>query len=117
MTIYPDGVYTIKKDARENNMEKCNCNQEKTIRDEDTKKKLTSRINRISGQIAGVKKMVEEDRYCQDVLIQLSAIDKAVKSLAGEILDKHMHSCVINGIKNGDVKKIDEIVELFKRFS
>ena len=86
-------------------------------RNEETKKQLSSRINRISGQMTGVKKMIEEDRYCGDILIQLSAIEKAIKSLASVIVDNHMHSCLVNGRKNGDTKKIDEIVELFKRFS
>ena len=116
LTKYPYGVYTVKK-GKGQIMENCNCNQEKTIRNEETKKQLLSRINRILGQMTGVKKMIEEDRYCGDILIQLSAIEKSIKSLASVILDNHMHSCVVNGIKNGDTKKIDEIVELFKRFS
>ena len=87
-----------------------------TVRRDDYKNSLISRINRIKGQMEGVKKMVEENHYCTDVLIQLSAIDKSVKSLAAVILDAHLHSCVINGIKNGDTSGIDEVSDLFKRF-
>ena len=60
--------------------------------------------------------MIEEDRYCDDVLIQLSAIDKAIKGLANEILDEHMKSCVIENIQKGNYEVLDEIVTLFKRF-
>ena len=92
------------------------CKMKNTPRDEESKKKLISRINRINGQINGIKKMIEEDRYCDDVLIQLSAIDKAIKGLANEILDEHMKSCVIENIQNGNYEVLDEIVTLFKRF-
>lgn len=96
----------------------CECmNNKKTTRTEEEKKKLISRINRIKGQLDGINKMVEDDRYCADILIQLSAADKAIKSLASVILDNHMHSCVLDGIKEGDLTKIDEIVDLFRRFS
>lgn len=88
-----------------------------THRNEETKKKLITRINRIKGQIEGIKKMVEEDRYCGDILIQLSAIEQSTKSLAAIVFDNHMHSCVVQGVKDGDEAKIDEIVDLFRRFS
>ena len=60
--------------------------------------------------------MIEEDRYCDDVLIQLAAIDKSVKSLAGVLLESHMHSCLIENIKEGNLAVVDEVVDLFKRF-
>ncbi len=93
------------------------CEDKKTIRDEKTKKALISRVNRIKGQMEGIKNMIEADRYCGDVLIQLSAIEKSTKSLAMLILDNHMHNCVANGVKNGEIEKIDEIIDLFRRFS
>ena len=64
----------------------------------------------------GVKKMIENDRYCPDILIQLASIEKSIKSLSSIILDNHMHSCVIKGIKEGDESKIDEVIDLFRRF-
>ena len=60
--------------------------------------------------------MIENDRYCTDILIQLASIEKSIKSLASIILDNHMHSCVVKGIKEGDESKIDEVIELFRRF-
>lgn len=80
------------------------------------KRALESRINRIIGQLNGIKRMIENDRYCDDVLIQLSAIDKSVKSLANVILDEHMHTCLIKNVQAGNLDVVDEIVDLFKRF-
>jgi DNA-binding FrmR family transcriptional regulator len=86
------------------------------IRTDEEKKEITTRINRIIGQLNGVKNMVIENRYCNDVLIQLSAIDKSIKSLANVVLDSHMHTCLIEHIENKDYGIIDEIIDLVKRF-
>lgn len=85
-------------------------------RDLDAKMKLINRMKRMIGQLNGIMKMIEDDRYCDDVLIQLSAVDKSIKSLANSILEEHMHSCVIESLKNGNEEAIDEIIDLFKRF-
>ncbi len=85
-------------------------------RTSDEKKVLINRLNRINGQISGIAKMIDNDRYCGDILIQLSAIDKSIKSLANLILDNHMHSCLIENIKTGNYEVLDEIVDLFKKF-
>ncbi len=96
-------------------MSECpNCKTKK--RDENEKKELINRINRIAGSLNGIKQMIEDDRYCDDILIQLSAVDKSIKSLANLVLDKHMHSCLIEHINEGDYSVVDEVVELFKRF-
>ena len=87
-----------------------------TKRSESEKKIINNRLNRIEGQVRGVKKMIEEDRYCDDVLIQLSAIDKSVKSLANHILSKDMQNCVFKKLENGNYEIIDEVVNLFRRF-
>lgn len=93
------------------------CDKKVTIREEENKKKLIARINRISGQINGIRTMIESDRYCDDILIQISASEKALKSLSAEILDYHLHNCVIKSVKEGDESVIDEITDLFKRFN
>ena len=85
-------------------------------RTKDQKKDLTIRLNKCIGQLNGIKKMVEEDRYCDDILIQLSAVNKSIKSIANIVLDNHMHTCLIEHIENKDYEIIDEIVNLFKRF-
>lgn len=96
-------------------MSDCCCKKTK-VRTEEEKKTITNRINRIIGQLNGVKNMIDEDRYCNDVLIQLSAIDKSVKSLANLVLDAHMHTCLIEHIENKDYEIIDEIINLVRRF-
>ena len=85
-------------------------------RESESKKKITNRMKRIIGQLNGIMNMIEEDRYCDDVLIQLSAVDKSIKSLANTILDEHLHTCVVENIKNDNLESLDEIIDLFKRF-
>ena len=104
----------MEKDEREN-MAEGGCRFKKQPRSAEEKKMLSNRINRIVGQMTGIGKMVDEDRYCDDILIQLSAIDKAIKSLANVILDTHIHTCMVEEIQNGNTAVVDEIVDLFRR--
>ena len=89
----------------------------KTYREEEEKKQLIHRLNRISGQISGIKKMIDDDRYCGDILTQLSAVDKAVQSLSSVILERHMYSCIKKEVSNGNLEVVDEIMQLFRRIS
>jgi CsoR family transcriptional regulator, copper-sensing transcriptional repressor len=77
-------------------------------------------LNRVSGQVEGIKKMIEERRYCPEILNQLRAIRSAIKSIELRILDTHLSSCVTEAClsqdQNEQRKKIDEIRELIKRF-
>ena len=82
-------------------MEEC-CNK-KTIRGENEKKLINNRINRIEGQLKGIKKMIQSDTYCNDVLIQLSAVENSVKSLSNYILENHLYSCVTKDLENGNM--------------
>lgn len=91
------------------------CNKIK-VRTEEEKKQLTTRINKIIGQMNGINKMIQDDRYCDDILIQLSAAEKAIRSVSNLLLSSHMHSCLIENIKNDNYEIIDEVLELFKRF-
>ena len=88
----------------------------KKERSEEEVRALRSRINRIIGQLNGVGNMIENGVYCDDVLIQLSAIDKAIKSLANRVLDGHMHTCLVENIQRGNFSVVDAIVDLFRRF-
>ena len=92
------------------------CCSKKTKRSEEEKKKIISRLNRIGGQINGIGKMVENDAYCNDVLIQLSAVKNSIKSLSAYILENHLYTCVARDLEDGDLDAIDEIVGLLKRF-
>ncbi len=95
--------------------EKC-CNK-KTHRSTEEKKLITNRLSRIEGQVKGIKKMIEEDKYCNDILIQLSAIENSIKSLSNHILENHLYSCVTNDLEKGNLEIIDELIRLFKKFN
>ncbi len=82
--------------------------------------KILSRLARIEGQVRGVARMVEEDRYCIDILNQMQAVKSALKKVEEEILKSHAAHCVAHAIKSGDAKdqtqKFTELVELFARY-
>ena len=96
-----------------------NCNECKKSkhRTEEEKKKITKRLNIIEGQIKGIKQMVADDRYCADILIQISAINKSLKSLGNEIMKSHLNTCVVEDIKNNKLEVIDEVVSLFEKMN
>ena len=89
----------------------------KTHRSAETKKNLINRLNRINGQVNGVKKMIEEDSYCNDILIQLSAIKNSVQSLSNELLDSHLRTCITKDLQKGNLDTVVEVVNLFKKFN
>lgn len=89
----------------------------KTYRSYEEKKLINNRINRIEGQLRGIKRMIEEDSYCNDVLIQLSAAENSIKSLSNHILENHLYTCVTNDLENGKLDIIDELISLFKKFN
>lgn len=61
--------------------------------------------------------MIEEDSYCNDILIQLSAIKNSVQSLSNELLDSHLRTCITTDLQKGNLKAVDEVVNLFKKFN
>ena len=93
------------------------CCSKKTKRSSEDKKQIINRLNRISGQINGITKMVESDAYCNDVLVQLSAVKNSVKSLSTLILENHLYMCVPKELENGELDTLDELISLFKRFN
>lgn len=91
-------------------MEKqCFCHKEKK-RDEDEYKKLINRLNRIEGQIRGIRRMVENDAYCPEILIQSAAAGAALNAFNRELLGNHIKTCVADGIRNGDDEIVDELL-------
>jgi DNA-binding FrmR family transcriptional regulator len=82
---------------------------------------LTKRLRRIEGQVRGIEKMVEDDRYCVDVLTQISAVTKALESLAYEVLDDHVKHCVAGALASGNpeaaAKKSEELLAAVQRFA
>jgi DNA-binding FrmR family transcriptional regulator len=90
---------------------------EKTVRDKDCKeyRDLITRLNRIEGQVRGVKKMLEEDRYCVDILTQVSAISNGLNAFNKKLLANHIKSCVVNDIKAGNDAVVDELCETLQK--
>lgn len=95
-------------------MNECNC-EKKTPRSDDLVNNLLKRLNRISGQISGVSKMIQENRYCNDVLIQIVAIESALKEVGYMVLEEHMLTCVSDDIKNNDMTSLKEALEISKK--
>ena len=77
------------------------CCTKKKERTEEEYKKLIHRLNRIEGQVKGIKRMVEQNAYCTDILIQVSAINSALNSFNKELLANHIKTCVLADIKSG----------------
>lgn len=92
------------------------CRTKRTPRSEELKRDVTLRINRAMGQLAGVRSMVEEGRYCGDVLTQLAAVESAVRAVSRQIMRDHLETCVVERIREGDDEVVDELMGLFKRF-
>ena len=74
------------------------------------KNNLISRLNRIEGQIRGVKKMIDNDTYCDDVLNQIAAIQSALNSVGKILLEGHLRSCVVERLQEGEMEVIDELL-------
>lgn len=84
-------------------------------RSEKERRDLTIRLSRIEGQVRGIKSMVEEERYCVDILNQVSAIQAALNSFSKELLANHIHSCVVADIRAGKDEVVDELCETIKK--
>lgn len=83
---------------------------EKKLSSNNDKELLIKRLNRIEGQVKGIQKMVEEERYCVDILVQISAIRSAINKVGNIILENHIKGCVSNSIKNGELEKSEELI-------
>ncbi len=91
-----------------------NCTRSKH-RTDDEKKALVRRLRIISGQISGIEQMIINDRYCDDVLIQISSTTNALKSLGNEILKSHMKTCMVKDINDEKYEVIDDVLDLFSK--
>jgi DNA-binding FrmR family transcriptional regulator len=87
----------------------------------DAKDALVKRLHRIEGQVRGIERMVEDDRYCIDILTQIGAVSTALESLAFEILDDHVNHCVADALTSGDeaqaAQKTEELLAAVRRFA
>ncbi len=92
----------------------CYCHKTKQ-RTEGEYKKLMNRLNRIEGQIRGIKGMLEKDAYCTDILVQVAAVNSALNSFNKELLAEHIRTCVIEDIKAGKEDTVDDLVDTIKK--
>lgn len=94
----------------------CSCSHQKnTPRNAKEQKQLQNRISRIIGQLNGIRNMIDENRYCGDILIQIGAVESALQSLGYIILQDHMQTCVVEEVKKGNEAIMEEAVELIKK--
>ena len=91
-----------------------NCSKKKERASEEYQK-LINRLNRIEGQVRGVKGMVENDAYCTDILIQVSAIKAALDGFNKELLGNHIRTCIADDIRRGNNDTVDELVETLQK--
>ncbi|WP_211749241.1 metal-sensitive transcriptional regulator [Paenibacillus sp. Marseille-Q4541] len=90
--------------------ESCHTDDRKSHHSEKTKKNLISRLNRIEGQVRGLKGLIEKDTYCDDVLNQISSVQAALNGVGKLLLEHHMKSCVVERIQEGENEVIDELL-------
>ena len=86
-----------------------------THRAEEERKKLVNRLSRIEGQIRGIRNMVENDVYCNDILVQCAAVNAAVNAFNKELIASHIRGCVARDIREGKDEVIDELVETLQK--
>ncbi|MCB5473698.1 metal-sensing transcriptional repressor [Blautia luti] len=91
------------------------CSEKHTARSEEEKKKLINRLKRIEGQIRGIIGMMENDAYCNDILIQSAAVNAAVNAFNKELLATHIRTCVARDIREGKDETIDELVATLQK--
>lgn len=96
-------------------MEKMCCSHKTKERDDTEYKSLINRLNRIEGQIRGIKGMVEKSAYCTDILVQVSAVNAALNAFNKELLSNHIKTCVADDIRNGKDETVDELVATLQK--
>lgn len=89
--------------------------QKHTPRSEEQLRQLKNRLSRMSGQLNGIGRMLDENRYCGDILIQIAAVEKALQSFGYIVLREHMATCMAEDIREGNTASIDEALELIKK--
>ena len=89
--------------------------------DAETKRQALGRLRRIVGQVQGVQRMIEEEKYCVDVLLQISAVQGALEQVSKILMTRHIESCVLDSLRAGSERersqKIDELIRVFARHS
>lgn len=92
------------------NPDMCGISERKSHHSETVKKNLVTRLNRIEGQIRGIKGLIERDTYCDDVITQIAATQSALNSVGKLLLEGHIKNCVVDRIEEGDAEVLDELI-------
>lgn len=95
----------------------CKCSECKKTKERSPEeyKKLMNRLNRIEGQVRGIKKMLGDNAYCIDILTQSAAVGAAVNAFNRELLESHISTCVVNNIREGNDEVVGELISIIKR--
>ena len=93
----------------------CHCHHKSVPRSEESLKLLKNRISRMNGQLNGISRMLDDNRYCGDILIQVAAVESALQAFGYIILQEHMETCVVEDVKNGNLGVMDETIGLIKK--
>ena len=96
-------------------MSECECCKKKKHRDEKEYKLLINRLNRIEGQVRGLRDMLQADAYCPDILVQVAAANAALNAFNKELLANHIRTCVADDIRAGNDETIDELVGVLQK--
>jgi len=87
---------------------------------DEAREKVLTRLRKVAGQVTGIQRMVEEDRYCVDVLHQIAAVEGALDRIGHLVLASHVETCVVSAVESGKPserkQKLDELMEVFRRF-
>ena len=88
--------------------------------DDDNRTDITKRLNRIAGQVQGIQRMVDDERYCVDILTQIAAVRAALGKVSDQVLEAHLNSCVVNSFASGSETdrdaKVQELLDVFRRY-
>ncbi len=93
----------------------CHCHYKATPRNAEELRQLQNRLKRMIGQLGGISRMLDENRYCGDILIQVAAVQSALQNFGYMVLQEHLETCVVEEIAKGNVQVVDEAVELIKK--
>lgn len=105
--------HEVREAEAETESSSCCCRHKK--RSEEEYKSLIHRLNRIEGQIRGIRGMVEKDIYCADILVQVAAVNSALNGFSKELLAQHVRTCVADDLRAGSEEKLDELIKLLPK--
>ena len=112
---YPYRVYNVTEVIKMEETNCCECCKKTKERSEAEYKSLINRLKRIEGQVRGLKRMLDENAYCTDILTQAAAVSSAVNAFSKELLGNHIRSCVADNIRMGNDEIIDELLDTLRK--